>query len=246
MIDRKTHWENVYAKSSHLRVSWYQEEPALSLQLIRRTQISLDAPIIDVGGGASLLVDRLCDAGYSNLAVLDVSAQALAHAKDRLGNKVRTGTVREGSLGCKVRTGTVREGSLGCKADKVEWFEADVTQFNPPHRFSLWHDRAVFHFLTDQADRDQYVGVLNQALKPGGHLIIMAFAIGGPEKCSGLDIVQYDADKLSAELGPGFELVETGHEIHHTPAGKQQKFAYFRFVKIAHKMSEFHAVNTLS
>lgn len=217
MIDRKTHWENVYAKSSYLRVSWYQEEPALSLQLIRSTQISLDAPIIDVGGGASLLVDRLCDAGYSNLAVLDVSAQALAHAKDRLGYKVRTGTVREGSLGCKV--------------SDVEWFEADVTQFNPPHRFSLWHDRAVFHFLTVQADRDQYLGVLNQALEPGGHLIIMAFAIGGPEKCSGLDIVQYDADKLSAELGPGFELVETGYEIHQTPAGKQQKFAYFRFQK---------------
>lgn len=203
MMDRKTHWENVYAKSSYLRVSWYQEEPALSLQLIRSTQISLDAPIIDVGGGASLLVDRLCDAGYSNLAVLDVSAQALAHAK----------------------------ASLGSKVSDVQWFEADVTQFNPPHRFSLWHDRAVFHFLTDQADRDQYVGVLNQALKPGGHLIIMAFAIGGPEKCSGLDIVQYDADKLSAELGPGFELVETGYEIHQTPAGKQQKFAYFRFQK---------------
>lgn len=217
-MDRKTHWENVYAKSSHLRVSWYQEEPALSLQLIRNTQISLDAPIIDVGGGASLLVDRLCDAGYSNLAVLDVSAQALAHAKDRLADKV----------------------------SDVEWFEADVTQFNPPHRFSLWHDRAVFHFLTVQADRDQYVGVLNQALEPGGHLIIMAFAIGGPEKCSGLDIVQYDADKIMAELGSGFELLETGYETHLTPAGQQQKFAYFRFVKIAHKMSEFHAVNTLS
>ena len=215
MMDRKTHWENVYAKSSPLRVSWHQEAPTLSMQLIRSTRLALDAPMIDVGGGASMLVDTLCDEGYTNVAVLDISAQALAHARDRLADKVSTGTVREGSLGYKANT--------------VEWYEADVTKFTPPHRFSLWHDRAVFHFLTDQADRGQYVSVLNQALEPGGHLIIMAFAIGGPKKCSGLDIVQYDADKLSAELGAGFELIETGHEMHLTPAGNQQKFAYFHF-----------------
>jgi len=200
MIERKTHWENVYANSSPLRVSWYQKEPALSLQLIRDAQIALDAAIIDVGGGASILVDRLCDADYTNVGVLDVSAKALAHAKDRLADK----------------------------ACGVEWYEEDVIEFNPAKRFSLWHDRAVFHFLTDRADRVRYVDVLKRALEPDGHLIIMAFAIGGPKKCSGLDIVQYDADKLMAELGQGFELLETGHEVHVTPSGNEQKFAYFR------------------
>ncbi len=201
MIDNKTHWEKVYSNSSPLRVSWYQNEPALSLQLIRSTQLALDASILDVGGGASTLVDKLCDEGYSNVGVLDISAQALALAKDRLADTLH----------------------------KVEWYEADVTCFRPPHRFSLWHDRAVFHFLTSKTDRDRYVDVLKHTLLPGGHLIIMAFAIGGPTKCSGLDIVQYDAETMIAEIGPDFELVETGHEVHITPSGMEQKFAYFHF-----------------
>jgi len=204
MTERKTHWEKVYANNSPLRVSWYQKEPVLSLQLIRNTQIALDAAIIDVGGGASILVDRLCDAMYTNIGVLDVSARALAHAKERLADK----------------------------ACGMEWYEEDVTEFNPPRRFSLWHDRAVFHFLTSQTDRVRYIDVLKRALEPGGHLIIMAFAIGGPKKCSGLDIVQYDADKLMAELGQGFELLETGHEVHATPSGNEQKFAYFRLQRV--------------
>ncbi len=204
MIDRKTHWENVYANSSPLNVSWYQKEPALSLRLIRDTQIALDAAIIDVGGGASILVDRLCDAAYTNIGVLDLSARALAHAKERLADK-------------------------GCG---VDWYEEDVTEFKPPHRFSLWHDRAVFHFLTSRADRVRYVDVLKRALESDGYLIIMAFAIGGPNKCSGLEIVQYDADKLLAELGRGFELLETGHEVHVTPSDNEQKFAYFHFKRV--------------
>ena len=199
MIDRKAHWENVYANKSPLRVSWYQKDPDLSLQLIRNTRLALDAAIIDVGGGASTLVDKLCEQAYTNVAVLDVSANALAHAKSRLAGK----------------------------ANAVEWFEEDVTCFSPPHRFALWHDRAVFHFLTTKPDRDKYISVLKQSLEPGGHLIIMAFAIGGPLKCSGLDIVQYDTNKLMAELGQGFELVETGYEIHTTPSDMEQKFAYF-------------------
>ena len=201
MTDRKTHWENVYTNKSPLQVSWYQEEPALSLLLIRNTQLALDAAMIDVGGGASRLVDRLCEEAYTNVAVLDVSSSALAHAKARLAEK----------------------------ANAIEWFEEDVTCFRPPHRFSLWHDRAVFHFLTTKSDRDKYISVLKQALEPDGHLIIMAFAIDGPVKCSGLDIVQYDVDKLTTELGQGFELVETGYEVHLTPAGGEQKFAYFHF-----------------
>lgn len=173
----------------------------MSLQLIRNIRSDLDAPIIDVGGGASALVDRLCNEGYTNVGVLDVSAKALALARDRMAEK----------------------------ACKVEWYEEDVTCFNPPHKFSLWHDRAVFHFLTSRTDRDKYVSVLKHTLEPDGHLIIMAFAIDGPTKCSGLDIVQYDADKLTAVLGSGFQLEETGHEVHITPAGKEQKFAYFCF-----------------
>lgn len=208
MPDRKAHWENVYSNRSPVEVSWYQEQPTLSMQLILNTGIAHDAPIIDVGGGASRLVDSLCEHGYTNISVLDISAQALAHARLRLAGK----------------------------ANDVHWHEADVTDFVPPQRFSLWHDRAVFHFLTAKADRRSYVEVLQRALEPGGHLIIMAFAIDGPKKCSGLDIVQYDADKLKTELGESFELIENGYEAHITPAAKEQKFAYFHFIKTAEKI----------
>jgi SAM-dependent methyltransferase len=202
MSERKDHWEKVYRDKSPLAVSWYQREPDLSLSLIAGAALPLDAPIIDIGGGASTLVDRLCDEGYTDVSVLDVSASALAHSKNRLGQKGNT----------------------------LHWYEEDVTCFKPPHRFALWHDRAVFHFLTSRVDRENYIAVLKQALEPGGHLVMLTFATGGPVKCSGLDIVQYDADKLSAELGTDFELLETGHEVHITPAGNQQKFAYFRFL----------------
>ena len=204
MFDRKAHWQNVYQDKSSLDVSWYQKEPSLSLELIHSTQVARDEAIIDVGGGASVLVDHLCNERYTNLAVLDISENALASAKKRLGDLAKS----------------------------VEWIGSDITQFNASHQFSLWHDRAVFHFLTDQSDRKSYVKAIKRALRPGGHLIIAAFAIGGPEKCSGLDIVQYDADKLIAELGEDFELVEERDEMHITPANKEQKFMYFRFIKI--------------
>ena len=204
MFDRKAHWQSVYRDKSPLDVSWYQKEPALSLQLIRRTQVASNEAIIDVGGGASVLVDHLCKEGFTNLAVLDISANALASGKKRLGDLAKS----------------------------IEWLEADITQFEPPHQFSLWHDRAVFHFLTGQSDRKHYVKVLKHALKPGGHLIIAAFAIGGPEKCSGLEIVQYNSEKLIAELGEDFGLIEERNETHNTPANKEQKFTYFRFIKM--------------
>lgn len=200
MIDRKSHWENIYKNKIPVEMSWHQEEPTLSLQLIRKIQLAHDAAIIDVGGGASLLVDYLCREGYTNISVLDVSAKALATARDRLGDV----------------------------ANKVEWLQKDVARFTPLHQFSLWHDRAVFHFLTDKSDRENYLKVLNCALEPNGHIIIATFAIGGPIKCSDLDIVQYDTDKLKAELGTGFELVETRTEVHITPTNEKQKFAYFR------------------
>ena len=202
-MNRKAHWEDLYSNKSPLEVSWYQKEPALSLQLIENTGISTDAAIIDIGGGASILVDHLNERGYKHLAVLDISGNALAHAKQRLASA----------------------------ADEIEWFEADITTFQAPHQFDIWHDRAVFHFLTDANDRKLYLKTLRQTLKSDGHLIMAAFAIGGPTKCSGLDIVQYDANKLHAELGSGFSLVEEKTEIHVTPANKEQQFAYFRFIR---------------
>ena len=205
MFDRKTHWQSIYQDKSPLNVSWYQKEPKLSLELIGHAGIHNSEEIIDVGGGASVLVDFLCKEGYSNISVLDISESALDNAKKRLGDS----------------------------AKNIEWFEADITEFSPQHQFSLWHDRAVFHFLTDKSDRKKYVSILTQALRPGGHLIIAAFAIGGPKKCSGLEITQYDSSKLKAELGEEFELVEEINEIHITPANKEQKFMYFRFVRKA-------------
>jgi SAM-dependent methyltransferase len=199
MTERKNHWDKVYASTSPLEVSWYQQDPALSLKLIRDAGLESGDSVIDVGGGASTLVDSLLDAGHTALTVLDVSASALAHARQRLGEK----------------------------ASAVEWIEADVTAFDPPGRFELWHDRAVYHFLTGKKDRQCYVASMERALRSGGRAIIMTFAIGGPEKCSGLDIVQYDEPKLLGELGPNFELCATGHEVHVTPAGGEQKFAWF-------------------
>jgi len=143
------------------------------LELIYRTGLRTDEAIIDVGGGASVLVDYLYKAGFTNPSVLDISGHALASAKKKLGDA----------------------------AKRIGWFEPDITGFKPPHQFSLWHDRSVFHFLTDRSDRTKYVKVLKQALKPKGHLIIAAFAIGGPNKCRGLEIVQYDAAKLMTDLG---------------------------------------------
>ncbi len=202
-MNRKTHWDNIYRDKSPLEVSWYQKEPALSLQLIEHTGFSSEAAIIDIGGGASLLVDRLYARGFRHLAVLDISGIAINQAKQRLGPV----------------------------AEHIQWFETDVTRFEPPHGFDIWHDRAVFHFLTRRDDRRHYVATLRQSLKPAGNLILAAFAIGGPTRCSGLDIVQYDHAKLARELGEGFSLAEQISETHLTPDNQKQLFAYFRFIK---------------
>lgn len=206
MKDQKAHWERIYTDKVPLEVSWYQRAPTLSLDLIKNMNLARDAPIIDVGGGASTLVDSLLDAGYQRLAVLDISRRALEYARQRLGEK----------------------------AQRVVWHEADVTQFSAPVRYILWHDRAVFHFLTEPGERHRYVESLNSSLVPGGHVVIATFAIGGPSHCSGLKIAQYDAEKISRELGKGFELVETAEEFHLTPAGKEQPFIYFHFRKTEH------------
>lgn len=200
-MNRQEHWDQVYRTKGPQEVSWYQRRPDLSLALIAASGIGKDGGIIDVGGGASVLVDCLLEAGYGRLAVLDLSTAALAHARARLGER----------------------------AAGIEWFEADVTTFDPPHRFGLWHDRAVFHFLTEAEDRRRYVAALRRTLQPGGTVIIATFAQDGPPKCSGLDVVRYDEPSIAAELGAEFSLLEVRHETHVTPWESEQRFIYFRF-----------------
>lgn len=201
MTDSKTHWEQLYQHKSPLEVSWFQKKPVLSLELIKHTGIGKDAALIDIGGGASTLVDNLLVEGYSNISVLDISSNALNHAQQRLGEAAKA----------------------------IHWLVADITAFSAPIKYALWHDRAVFHFLVDKTQRQAYVSTLKESLLAGSHVIIAAFGIGGPLKCSGLDIVQYDAEKLKAELGDEFTLVEQTSEIHHTPDSREQLFGYFRF-----------------
>ena len=181
-------------------VSWYQRRPELSLALIAASGLSKDAGVIDVGGGASTLIDCLLDTGYTRLAVLDVSRVALAQTRAR----------------------------LGARAAGVEWFETDVTTFEPLHRFGLWHDRAVFHVLMAPEDRRGYVAALQRTLQPGGTVIVATFAVDGPSHCSDLDVMRYDEQTLITELGPEFTLQEVRRETHITPWESEQRFMYFR------------------
>ena len=198
-MQSKQHWEQVYKTKDATSVSWFQEHAQQSLQLIRQTGVQRDAGIIDVGGGASTLVDDLLADGYSNVAVLDLSEAALAAAKQR----------------------------LGARAKRVSWLIGDITQVNlPRHAYEVWHDRAVFHFLTTAEEREAYVRAVLGAVRPGGHVIVATFAEDGPEKCSGLPVMRYSADGLHAEFGAPFTLLRHEREEHHTPAGAVQKFIY--------------------
>lgn len=200
-MNRQEHWNQVYQTKGANDVSWYQRRPDVSLALIAASGVGRDAGIIDVGGGASTLVDFLLDDGYSRLAVLDLSVAALSLSRSR----------------------------LGARAGGVEWFEADVTSFEPPHRFGVWHDRAVFHFLTAADDRRRYIATLRRTLQPGGAAVISTFALDGPPKCSGLDVMRYDEQAVQAELGTEFQLQEVRRETHVTPWQSEQRFVYFRF-----------------
>jgi SAM-dependent methyltransferase len=202
-VNRKTHWNQVYQTNAPDDVSWYQRLPDVSRRLIDASGVGKNEGVPDVDAGASVLVDCLLDAGFRRLAVLDISAAALAQARQRLGGR----------------------------AGEVEWFEADVTGFQPARRHGLWHDRAVFHFLTDPADRSKYVQTLIRTLVPGGHVLIATFAIDGPHKCSGLDVIRYDAGSISSELGAASQLLGQAEETHVTPWHTQQKFSYFHFVR---------------
>lgn len=198
-MDRKRHWEQVYATKSSDAVSWFQEHAGHSLQLIHNTRLGKDAAIIDVGGGTSTLVDDLVSEGYTDLTVLDLSSAAITVARQRLGKH----------------------------ADTVHWMEGDITRADfPLHRFDIWHDRAVFHFLTDPADRHAYVERVVHAVRPGGHIIIATFAEDGPEKCSGLPVMRYQPETLHSEFGDDFLLVEHEKEAHRTPFGTVQQFVY--------------------
>ncbi|MEX0734336.1 MAG: class I SAM-dependent methyltransferase [Steroidobacteraceae bacterium] len=199
-MNRQDHWNQVYREKGPQKLSWFQRRPELSLAIIESSGIEKDAGVIDVGGGTSALVDSLLDGGYQRIAVLDISGAALDQSRSRLGTR----------------------------ADAVEWYEADVTTFEPPHRFGLWHDRAVFHFLTESEDRRAYVATLRRTLQPDGTVVISTFAIDGPPKCSGLEVVRYDADSMCAELGAEFQLQEVRREIHVTPWQTEQRFIYFR------------------
>jgi len=195
----KEHWEKVYSSKATDAVSWFQPHAELSLNLIKATGAALDAAIIDVGGGASTLVDDLVANGYSDLTVLDLSAAALDAARQR----------------------------LGAQENKVNWIEADITQVVlPVKRYDIWHDRAVFHFLTTQKQRDAYVRTVFHSVKPGGHVIIATFAEDGPEQCSGLPVMRYRADDLHDEFGDAFTLLKHQKEAHQTPFGTVQQFTY--------------------
>jgi 2-polyprenyl-3-methyl-5-hydroxy-6-metoxy-1,4-benzoquinol methylase len=198
-MEVRTHWNKIYQTKPDTQVSWYQESPLLSLQFIYRTEVSRIGQIIDVGGGASTLVDHLLADGFQSITVLDISAAALRLAQQRLGERANT----------------------------VTWLEEDITQVAlPHHHYDIWHDRAVFHFLTQPEDRQRYVETVRDAIKPGGHVIIATFGIDGPSHCSGLEVARYNADGLHNVFGVDFKLLESTREEHQTPFGTQQKFIY--------------------
>jgi SAM-dependent methyltransferase len=199
--NRGAHWENVYRTKGEREVSWFQETPSISLELIRSAGATRHSAIVDIGGGASRLVDALVDEGYEAVTVLDLSESALAASKTRLGQT----------------------------AARVTWIVADVVRWIPLQGYDIWHDRAAFHFLTDAADRTAYVACLREALRPCGYAIIATFALDGPERCSGLPVIRYDAASLGEVLGSDFSLVETRHHDHHTPMGSTQRFQFSVF-----------------
>jgi ubiquinone/menaquinone biosynthesis C-methylase UbiE len=198
-MEISNYWDMVYAAKAAASLSWYQEHAEFSLSLLRSTGITKSAAIIDVGGGASTLVDDLLAEDYSDITVLDLSAAALSAARQRLGTL----------------------------ASKVQWLEADVTKVALPRsRFDVWHDRAVFHFLTEPEQRQAYVEQVFRSVKPGGHVIVATFAEDGPTQCSGLPVMRYSASGLHAQFGEAFTLIKHVEEAHRTPSGDVQKFVY--------------------
>ncbi len=198
----KQHWEDIYqAKDTAREVSWYQDIPKTSIDLILSTRTDKNGSIIDVGGGDSKLVDKLLELGFKNISVLDISAKALQKAKTRLGGK----------------------------AELVAWIEADVLEFDTESRFDVWHDRATFHFLTKKEDIANYVEIAGKLIKPAGYLIISTFSMNGPKKCSGLDITQYSEDSIIKIFQGEFNHMRSFEETHTTPFNTKQSFLFSIF-----------------
>ena len=198
-MDAKAHWETVYETKAADEVSWYQPSAARSLALIREVAPDHDSPILDVGAGASVLVDELVDAGYTDVSVLDIAGPALEVARIRLGRA----------------------------AQQVRWIEADVLSVALPEAgYAVWHDRAVFHFLTTPDEREAYVSQVRRAVRPGGYVLVATFAGDGPARCSGLDVRRYSPSSLHAEFGDAFRLLLDQREEHHAPSGAPQAFIY--------------------
>jgi SAM-dependent methyltransferase len=202
-MDKTAHWENVYQTKSSTEVSWYEPDPKQSLDLILEAAGEKRGRVIDVGGGQSFLVDRLLNSRFKQVAVLDISNAAIEATKARLGER----------------------------ASQVDWIVADITETESLGEFDIWHDRAVFHFITDPVDRQRYMDLLKRSLPIGGHFIVGTFAKGGPEKCSGLTICQYDAATMQKELGRSFVLIKCCEYLHTTPTGKSQLFFFGVYIR---------------
>jgi ubiquinone/menaquinone biosynthesis C-methylase UbiE len=203
-FNRQAHWQQVYTEKGENQVSWFQERPTVSLELIEAVGVKPSSAIIDIGGGASRLVDALVEKGFRDLSVLDLSESAVSVAKMRLGHRAGT----------------------------VKWIVADVTHWEPPSAYDLWHDRAAFHFLTEVSDRMAYIERMTKALRPGGHAIIGTFALDGLERCSGLPVVRYDPSQLAAMLTESFALVDMRRHDHQTPWGAIQHFQFSVFERV--------------
>lgn len=204
MLDRKGHWEKVYQTKQDNEVSWYQENPATSLDLIKKHLSSNDDALVDIGGGNSNLVLELLQKGHSNLTVLDISKYAMARTKNK----------------------------IGANSDQINWVESNILDFVPTRNYQLWHDRATFHFLTTKTDIEKYVQVLKNSVYEKGKVVLATFSESGPLKCSGLDTCQYSPEKIEGVFGNDFKLIESLEEVHNTPFDTEQNFQYFVLERI--------------
>ncbi|MEX2457505.1 MAG: class I SAM-dependent methyltransferase [Actinomycetota bacterium] len=204
-MDRTEHWETLYTTRDDTRVGWFEPVPTVSLRRIREAVEAGARSLIDVGGGSSRLVDHVLELGLDRVAVLDVAEHGLEIARKRLGERGRA----------------------------VEWIVADVTEVDDVGRFDIWHDRAVFHFLTSDEERARYVALAERTVRPGGFAVMATFAADGPEQCSGLPVCRYDPAELARQCGPNFELLDSERYVHTTPRGVEQRFAYSTFRRLA-------------
>jgi SAM-dependent methyltransferase len=196
---RSSHWDVLYSEKGEAQTSWFRPHLDESLRLIDGLDLPLQAPMLDVGGGRSTLVEDLLQRGFTDIGVMDLSAVALDETKQR----------------------------LGARADHVHWLVGDITDAElPSGYYALWHDRAVFHFLADIGDRARYAAAMAHAVRPGGYAVIGTFATDGPEHCSGLPVARYDASSLASEFAPEFEPVAHSRDMHRTPSGNEQAFTY--------------------